>query len=77
MQCIFLARFVLEKGYPSLWLFDSGGKNHVPYDGPKDLESLVEFVNTHTGKGPPNVKVYKCKVVSDISMKSILNCFEI
>ena len=43
----------------------------MPYDGPRDLESLVEFVNTHTGRGPPNVKVYKCKVVSDISMKSI------
>ena len=50
---------MLEKGYPSLWLFDVGGKNHVPYDGPRDLESLVEFVNYHTGRGPPNVKVYK------------------
>ena len=54
---------MLEKGYPSLWLFDAGGKNHVPYNGPRDLESLVEFVNSHTGRGPPNVKVCKCKVI--------------
>ena len=61
---------MLEKGYPSLWLFDAGGKHHVPYDGPRDLESLVEFVNSHTGRGPPNVKVCKCKVI--LSLESDL-----
>ena len=50
---------MLERGYPSLWLFDIEGKNHVAYDGPRDLDSLVEFVNAHTGRGPPNVKVGK------------------
>ena len=50
---------MLEKGYPSLWLIEAGGNKSEAYDGPKDLASLMEFVNDHTGRGPPNVKVLK------------------
>ena len=52
------ARFELEKGYPSLWYFDAGGREGRAYDGPRDLNSLMEFVNYNEGHGPPVVKVY-------------------
>ena len=57
-----LARFVLEKGYPTLILFKAGGNERKAYDGSldygADFISMMQFVNLNTGRGPPNVKVY-------------------
>ena len=57
-----LARFQIERGYPSLWFINTGGKQSEAHYGPRDLGSLMEFVNDHMGRGPPNEKV-RCKYV--------------
>ena len=38
------------------------GNTSQIYNGPKDLESLVEFVNVETGQVPPAEKVCDCLV---------------
>ena len=57
-----LARFVLEKGYPTVILFKAGGNESKAYDGSlddgADFVSMMQFVNLNTGRGPPKVKVY-------------------
>ena len=37
--------------------FESGGNVTATHEGPKDLGSLMEFVNEKTGRGPPAIKV--------------------
>ena len=39
-----------------------GGKYTAAYNGPRDVASLMEFVNEKTGRGPPVIKVF-CIVI--------------
>ena len=37
--------------------FGEGGNISEAYDGPRDLSSMMEFVNDKTGRGPQLAKV--------------------
>ena len=57
--------------------FKAGGNASEIYDGPRDLISLMEFVNEKTCRGPPTVKVYsKMSLRYECTLK-ILNSFTI
>ena len=45
------ARFQLVE-LPSLIFFEHGTNFSVPYDGPTDIDSVLEFINVKSGKRP-------------------------
>ena len=49
-------RFAFEGGYPMVMFFKSDQNTSDLHLGPKDLNSLIEFVNDQVGRGPPIVK---------------------
>ena len=44
----------MKNDYPTLMLIKSGGNETEIYLGPKDLESIVEFLNEKTDREQPN-----------------------
>ena len=44
-------------GYPILWLSLKGGESNMTYKGPKDIESLMFFLNDKLGNGRQEKKV--------------------
>ena len=46
--------FKLKNDYPTLMLIKAGGNETEKYLGPKDLESIVEFLNEKTDRGEPD-----------------------
>ena len=51
------ARVDFKEEYPVVMLIKRGENASQIYNGPKDLESLIEFVNVETGQVPPAEKV--------------------
>ena len=70
MKCIIwyvsiIARYELQAGYPTIMLLKAG-ENETVHNGPTDPNTLIEFINMHTGRGPRTVKV--CKAVITITI---------
>ena len=51
---IIIVRFKLKNDYPTLMLIKSGGIETEKYLGPRDLESIVEFLNEKTDREQPH-----------------------
>ena len=52
-----LAQMTFATGYPILWLSLKGGESNMMYKGPKDIESLMFFLNDKLGNGRQEKKV--------------------
>ena len=44
-------------GFPILWFSGTGNQSSMQYKGPKDIDSLMFFINELTGNGAQSRKV--------------------
>ena len=67
------ALFELEEEYPVIMLIKKGQNDSHTYNGPKEIDSLIEFVRSETGRGPRDEKVgYNFIVEYNSNLQSII-----
>ena len=57
-------------GFPILWFFGTGNQSSMQYKGPKDIDSLMFFINELTGNGARSRKVSETYSIFKVRLKN-------
>ena len=57
MQLNISVQVKFDSGFPILWYSWNGGQSSMQYKGPKDIDSMMFFINDMMGNGEETKKV--------------------